>query len=382
MSTITYQVKVRDTSGNPVAFFAGAGRGEHGGGLQSLSYNKRLCTSGGWEVRIHGDDERVELLRLQEVLPKRVDYIFEFLRRDPGYLDWYTDFAGFHRSDEFTEDQEGHQIYIARGVGFNDQLAGEAIRYYAGSEEASKSGAAETVAKEFVDENIGPNAGVDDNGDSRVRAGLTVEVNAGTGLTWTGARANKNLLDVLVEIAKFATADFNVVQTGDATFEFQWRDGQWGDDKTRGNVPAVIFGSQYNNATNIRLSYSRSDEVNVVYVGGQGVGAARNYVTQSTTAINDSPWSRRAVFRDAKNTPTVAGLEDTGDEILEKQKSVVAISFDIKQTTATRYGVHWDYGDLVTVEFRGQDFDKKIVGVTVTLSSDGKETIKPEVENA
>jgi hypothetical protein len=390
MAEATYQVRVRNTSGAQIAVFSGAGRGAAGGGLVSLSYTRRVRTAGQWTVRIDGNDERIALLEMQDVGDRRVDYLFEFWRRDPlGGLDWYRDFCGFHRWDGWDQDAEGREMYIASGRGLNDLCAAECIAWPAGSAGACKNAAAETAAKEYVDENVGPGATVV---AGRRRAGsfqgLTVEANAATGAAWEGCRSNKNLIDILAELAEYAPGDFMVVPTSYAndpiTMEFRWKAGQWGLDCTEGNgvnVPA-IFDPLLGNMENAQYVYSRLDEVNVCDVGGPGEGAARSYTTRTTGAEGDSPWARRAVFRDARNAASATEEADKAWETLNKQEAKRTFTFDARQTPATRYGRDWNLGYLVTVNWRTFSAAQKIRGVQVTMNQAGNETIRPEMEDA
>ncbi|GAG50405.1 unnamed protein product, partial [marine sediment metagenome] len=219
--------------------------------------------------------------------------------------------------------------------GYNDLLVSEPILYAAGSAQSSKSAAAETVAKEFVNENIGPGAGLDGLGVSRVRPGLTVEADAASGDTWTGRRAYQNLSDVLLEVAEFATADYMIEGTNDddsgpTSFEYRWRDGQWGEDKTRGNTagpggepnPAVVFSPWLGTVQSQTVRENKLDDINVCYVAGPGIGAARVVDTVSNAVAESSdPWARRAVMRDAKDEGRATAREDRGNEVLNKFKA-------------------------------------------------------------
>jgi hypothetical protein len=385
MAETLYQVIVRDTSGDQVAIFAGAGRGDTGGGMQAFSYRKRLRTPGSWWMQVAGDDERIDLIELNDGL----NYIFEFWRRDPvGGLDWYRDFSGLHRFDNFRQVAEGRQIYVARGRGLNDLLGGEPVRYDAGTTEAEKSGPCETVAKEYVDENLGPSAPA-----ARQLANFTVQADLATGATWGGDRANKQLFDVLVELADFAPGDFNVVDLSTINqvpdFEFRWADNQWGLDKTEGNTagnPPVIFGVQRRNATNVDYTHSRLDEVNVVYVGGKNFRGFRKVRTRTASDVgldttwDTTNWGRRAVFRGTQDNAD-SDMDDKADETLYKLRPRTTFMFATNISANTRYGRDWDYGDLVTVEHRGRSIDQKIVGVIVAVGMTGEVTITPETED-
>lgn len=383
MAEATYQIRVRDHSGAQVAVFVGGGRER--GGLQSLTYLRRVRTPGGSDVRIDGLDERIDYLLMDNDNPANTgqDFWWEFWRRDPlGGIDWYRDFVAFHRSDNITQDQEGRDTYVARGQGLNILLQAETIRAAVGSAEALKTGAAETVAKDYVDEQIGPGAPA-----AQQRQGLTIQADAASGAAWEGDRANDNLFDVLEELAEHATADFMIVPTSEANnaiaMSFRWYDGQFGDDRTEGNgvLPPVIFDPGLGNMTNVSYLNSRVDEVNVCYVLGQGNGSLRTVRTVTSGTETDTPWARRSVSRDIRNTNDTGALDDKGNETLNKQRSRRTLEFDARQTPATRYGRDWFLGDLVTVKFRGLSQTKKIVGVRVGLDADGNETIKLECED-
>lgn len=370
MAQATYQVKLFDHLGEQVALFVGSGR-ESGGGLRGFTYVKRVRTAGQHVLRIDGEDERIALFRQ--------DYFLEWWRRDPvGGLDWYKDFTTFHRSWSYEQDKEGRLIYISRGRGLNDLLSAEPVQYASGSAFACKTMEAERAAKRYVNQNIGPTAVPAD----RRMPGLTVQAEAGTGAVWSGCRAYKPLLDVLQELADYGPGDFMIVNTGLPTFQFQWRDNQWGADVRKGQPSAVVFSGQNRNATNIKLNISHLDEVNVCYVLGQGEADTRTIETVEDAALlAASPWARRAVARDARNEDAAAGLIDKGEATLDKQRPVISVAFDALQTTSTRYGRDWDVGYLVTVESRGQEVGQKITGVMVSMDEDGGESISPETED-
>lgn len=396
MALQTYQVRVKDRSGSVVAILAGVGRTEGKGGLVTLDYRRRLRTPGNATIYIDGNDDRIPDLKL-------INGQIEIWRRDqqagltwlaglPSWrrdgrttvTGWYKDWEGFIRAWNRGFTDRGRRIFALQARQYNDLLLSETINYTSGSSEADKSGLPGAVAAEFVNENIGAGAGNDALGNSRVRAGLTEVVESDTATTWAGGRSNKNLLDVLLELAEFGPGDFMVSGTGAATFEFRWRATRWGLDRTpgntAGNVPCV-FSVFNNNVTNVQFGYNALDEVNVVYVGGQGQGSIRNYRTRASAEATAFNWSRRAVFRDARDSNVNGVLDNRGDAILEEQRARYLAAFDVLQTTATRYGRDWDMGDLIRfTDEDGEDFDLKIEGVRVSISDTGNDTIRPELE--
>ncbi len=381
MTIATYEARLKDQSGAVVARFFGAGRGLTGGGMQSFRYEKLVRKPGRYSLALYGNDERISAFEL--------DGQIEFWRRDlAGGLDWYLDYEGFHRFPDYTQDEEGREIFMSHGVGYNCLLASETIQYPAGSAQSCKGPApAETIAKAFVNENIGPGAGVDGLALTRVRPGLAIEADAAGGANWTGCRAYRNLIDVLVELGWAAPADFMVVGTGAATFEFQWAADQWGLDKTVGNGvrPSVTFSASAGNVERINHGYNRINETNICYVLGAGLTTTRLIRTRQDAALlGGSPWARRAVARDARDEDVNARLDERGDEVLEKEQPRRTLDFMARQIVATRYGRDWDLGDLVSVEYWegliNYRVSVKIASINVSMSTDGTETIAPVVE--
>lgn len=403
MARISYLIRVKDQTGAKVAEFIGRGRRiGTPGGMQGFTYLKHVRSPGGFSFRVDGLDDRLQYLDLDTA--GTLDAQIEFWRRDlsggaaytaflaglPNYQKdaslpgWYKDFEGFHRKMEFDQLDQGQDQFQSSGRGYNDMLSAETIRYDKESIYTNKNGAAETVLKEYVDENIGPSATAPPRSRSGVMPGLTIEADGGTGNTWAGDRSGKNLLDVAIELAEYAPADYMIVGTGAATFEFQWRYPHWGLDRrignTDGNAP-LIFSPEYQNATNFKYSYSRLDEINTCDVLGVGKADDRIVTTVTSGGETDSPWNVRAVSRDARKAYDTTTLQDAGNDTLNKQRVKREFSFEYMQTAACRYGIDWDIGTLCTVEYRGSQVDQKVLGVYVTYDNNGKETIRPVLED-
>lgn len=399
-------VRVKNPSGDKVTEFVGRGRRvSTPGGLEGFTYQKYVRTSGGFALRVNADDDRIQYLNLDNA--NVLDSIIEFWRKDivggvaytnwlatlPAYRKdvtlpgWYKDFEGFLRDMEFDQLEDGREQFTARGRGFNDLLAAETILYDASTPYTAKTGPIETVLKEYVDENIGPSATFPPRRRSGVMPGLTIQADGATGAAWSGARANKNLMDVCLELASYGggigQGDYMIVGTGAAAFEFQWSIGQWGLDKSVGNaggLPPIIFAPNRKNATNFKYRYNRLNEINTCDVLGTGRDDDRVYRSVTTGNETDSPWARRAVTREESGEYDTTILDDRGEQTLNDQRLKREISFEIIQFP-TRYGVDWEVGDLVTVTYRGQQTTQKIVGVTVTLNNDGINTISPVLED-
>jgi len=395
MAIQTYQVRVKDLTGATVAIFGGTGYGGVGD-LQSITYTRRLRTLGQFTLYIDGRDSRIDYL-------KTINAQVEVWRRDPqagltwlaalpswqidaytATTGWYKDFEGFVRGWNRGYTDDGRRVFVAQGRGYNDILAGETVNYPKNSAQSEKTGTPGAVAAAYVNQNIGAGAGVDSQGLSRVRLGLTEFVESDTGVAWSGDKSYINLLDVLQELAQFGPGDYQVIGTGPATFQFRWRGTRWGLDCTpgnsAGNIPCV-FSTANNNVSNVAYGYNALDEANVIYVQGQGSEALRKSRSRATAAATAFNWSRRAVSRDARDSNSNTVIDNRADSELDAMRARYYAKFDVRQTPATRYGRDWDLGYLVRfTDDDGNNYDLKINGVTVNMNQEGDETITPELE--
>jgi hypothetical protein len=143
-----------------------------------------------------------------------------------------------------------------------------------------------------------------------------------------------------------------------------------------------LFGRKYGNLEKPVLTYDYTEEMNYIYAGGQGEKSGRKIKTSSDSdRIGKSPWNRREGFKDARSTgDTDAAVQDAADDMLAASKPRVTFAADILDTKQARFGVDWFWGDKVTCEYVGLDFDGVIKVLHVNVDDKGKEKIKARVE--
>lgn len=321
----------------------------------AFTITRRVNAPGAYVLRMDGNDEKCSLFEL--------DGQIEFWRRYPEYgIEWYLEFEALHRVWYYHLTNDDKLQFESWGKGYNGLLARRIVEDKAGTAGASKSGAAETVAKAFVNEQCGPGAG------SRALSGFSIQADAATGNTVTLDRAFRNVLEVVQYIASIGGGDFAVVGTGAATFQFRWYNGQLGTDRSS----TVIFAVERGNMAHPELLIDRSAEITAVLVGGQGEGTARATVWRTAaTRIADSTWNRREAFVDAKNESGSA-LNDKGDARLEEGRPKNQLTFDVVQTPGCLYGKHYFLGDLVKARFVGVEATKKVTEVQITVDEHGE----------
>lgn len=364
-----YQVRIKDTAGAVTHVLAGTGSSR--GVLSNIYCECVLNGSGSHRISYRGD--------VSIGLDVGLDYRVEVYKRFPGIVGWHLVYEGLHRTWDFQADTDGGEMFTSYGSGLNTLLSRRIIAAYATTAGADKSGPAETVIKEYVDENAGPGAG------DRAFVGFEVQTDGGTGNDWEGSRAWQNLLEVCQDIANAGGGDFQIKSsdTGPATVRFRWYPGQLGYDRTLGNsggLDPVIFSLERNNMLTPVLSLNHGSEFNVVYVLGQGEGVTRSVVIASNPdSIAYSPWNLIEVARQATGEDTADGLETVGAEELVDGLARQSTTFEAAQTPDCTLHVDYHLGDIVTALYH-QRVDKKITKTTIDVN-ENTETVKLELSD-
>lgn len=147
MAQAAYQVKLKSKAGAWLATFTHEN-------LLKLTTKRAVNGVATHSLTIDAtDDDRCDLFV--------EDGQVEVWRRPPGQA-WYLEYEGFHRDGEYGEDDDGKEIFTSTGMGYLALLDRRAIAAYAGTAGSAKSGAAETVIKAFVAEQLGASAPADD----------------------------------------------------------------------------------------------------------------------------------------------------------------------------------------------------------------------------
>lgn len=344
--------------------------------LVSLEVGKTANYASAWAVWLPGDFD-IDLLRK--------DYWVEFWRSaGDGYpLKWVN--LGQIRRFRFEQDADGMDKIRIGGPDVNDILKSRIVAYAAGSSQAEKTDQADDMMKTIVYQNLGSSAGA-----GRDLTGLSLSVGpyVGLGPTVTKAFSYRNVLAVLQEIAESAkqvgTETFFEIHpvalsTGKIGFVFETMIEQPGFDRTG----EVFFGSTWGNLAEPVLDEDYSDEATYAYAGGQGQGDARVIVeVEDAVRSGSSVWGRREVFVDTRDTQDANIMTGRAQTELSAMRGKVLFSGKLLDTPECRYGIEWDYGDRVTCEYRGKQFDGVIRAVRVVVAADGTETVEAKVESS
>ncbi len=357
--------------------------------VTAINFNNKLNGVGSFTLEF---DDLSDLRKNKFVLDGQA----EIYRSVPGVkLGWYVEFAGFHRMEEETITKNKRQIFRSVGVGYNSLLQRTDVAYKEGTIRADKFDVAETVMKEYVEENCGPSATVINGREiNGVFPYFSVQRDAGLGPLWSGSRAFENLLDVTQAISTYAEIDFDVLKVGNPWFIFVTYNLLKGADRTiigldsatgknaAGNAP-VTLSVDLGNVQQAIYEKNRLEEANVCIVLGDGEGATRQVLDKSdSAAIDDSPWNSIEVARpsqpafipglseEAAAELKTFSMEQTGTEVLNDLRAKEDFTFTPLQQPSTLYGLHYFLGDRITIKFRDFVTQKRIVGVQIRVQKD------------
>lgn len=366
-----YLVRLKNQQGKYVAIFDQ---------WLTLNFTHRANEVGICRFEFDGNDERKRLFQ--------IDGQLEIWRRDiSANLEWYIEWEGFVRTFDDKREENGEARYIVYASSYLDLISRRQIGYYANVAQTSKAGPAESVIKQFVRENAGAQAVSPPRLRNGVFPNFTVQADFAQGPFWTGNRAWKPLLDTIRDIGNERGIDFDVIGRGDAKFEFLTYLGQRGVDRSMngydpetgrnaaGNLP-VIFSLRMGNMNQPEVIFKHTDEVNAVFVLGQGQNEERNVVVrENPTGIATSPWNDVELTRSTQET-FLPALQAIGDQVLNQFQAEQTFAFQVLDLQNRVYGRDFHWGDLVSAEYNNVMYNKKIVGVDITVSAQG--TQNPE----
>jgi hypothetical protein len=313
----------------------------------------------------------------------RVDGIVEIWRAPTDARSTLA-FAGLLRHITYTTDVNGVDGTTISGSDFNELISRRIVAYAAGTAYADKTDQADDMLKALAYENLG--AGATDT--TRTQSGFTDAADLAAGVSVTKAFAWRNMLRVFNDItAASATGGTDVYWWVDYDPEtqatlLQTKTGYPGQDRTEGstNSPA-IFGVEWGNLSAPSLELDYTEEITHAYAGGQGEGSDRVTGTASdTTRSGRSIFGRREAFADARMCTTAAGVTDAADSLLHEGRARLRFRGALLDSPQARYGVDWNFGDQVTITYRGYQFSAIVKTVEISINAMGREFVSAGVE--
>lgn len=363
---ITYEARVADSTGVALASIVnfvdanGAGLDYvlNAGQVGALT----LTVPASFDATLFKLDGRIGVYRAIHGRPATLDGGAVWLIRKWRYDAHYTTVTAYHATD-----------LLRRRI----------IAYNAGSSESSKAADnAGDQVKAYARENLGALISSSDRDgvetQANISAYLAVQVDLGDGASIAKAAARRTLLDVARELAQASVTagtylTFEIVAPTDTTLELRTYATQRGNDHRASSGAPIIFSEEQGNIANVTLDVDRSEEITFVVAGGQGEGTSRLITTAlDTSRMGESVFNRREDFADFSNVSDATALQDEADARLRAGRPIVTLTGDLIETPGCTRGIHFDYGDMVTVEFRGQQYDVRLDVIRVSVQGGGQ----------
>ena len=254
------------------------------------------------------------------------------------------------------------------------------VAYPAGSAQSAKTGAAETVIKAIVTEEL-----ITRSAALGITLGnyITVESDAARGQTvtiegsWQDVNAIcSNVAQSSAQLGTYVAYDFEVSDV--LAYVFRVYTGQRGTDRSPTSpIPqSLIVESGEMAAGTYTMDYSSS--ATYVFAGGQ-----KSSGTQVTATASDAsretygPFAHRELYGSAQNTADSGVLTSQANDLLREYRP--AGDFAVQQLvlgSGLELGVNVDFGDLVSVHYGPLDFLAAFEGINVSVDgASGLETV-------
>lgn len=360
MADATYQLQIRNPAGALVAELAR---------VLDLDAGRSINTPAALRVRLAPDaiaatilvpDARLRLLRTGTDAVARVALGSDFLLRS-----WRQ---GYAANEQFIE---------LAGLGVSQILARRIVAYAAGSAQAEKAAAAASnIMRALVRENLGSSAAADRD----LSTWLQVQADDGIGASVAKSVAWRPLDGALADVAEASALAGTLLywhiawNEGAAKYEFQVKQAQPGADKTA----SVQLDSAAGDVQNAVLLRDYTAQISHVYVGGQGIGAARTVVeVDAPERLGSSPFGRVEGFTDRRQYTSSTGMADEGRAELWDRRARVLFTGTINPG-AWEYTRLWEFGDRVKILHAGQLITCIVNSVRIGLAG-GAETVTADL---
>ena len=132
----------------------------------------------------------------------------------------------------------------------------------------------------------------------------------------------------------------------------------WGEDRRINSsltTDRMFFHYESGNMEIPILSFNYSEEKNLAYVGGQGIGANRRILElEDTDATARNAWARKEAFVDSRGGDNDQKLLTEGLAYLSKNAARQTLTFNVRQVPGSLWPNNWGLGDIITAKYRDQ----------------------------
>lgn len=230
----------------------------------------------------------------------------------------------------------------------------------------TRTGAGETVIKDFVAANIGSSAGI----SRRRYSFLDIPASQGLGASGSWSGRFHVLRDLCREIARYAGLSFRIVQSGPGELTLE----VWEPEER----PSVRFSVKAQNLTSGVLTFRAPDSTEVV-VGAGGENADREFLRRGDDSLANT-WGRRvAKYLDRRSVETVSDAQQAGDTLLLEDAVTAGITLYPVEFPGTLFGVDYDLGDKISAVVGGVEVFEPVRRVRIDHEAGQAPDITPSI---
>lgn len=322
-------------------------------------------------------DGRIHVMRSVNGAPAQREGESCFLIRKWDYADDYTTVMAVHANHIFWRRYGLWGFYTGRAEAPGGITADDVI----------KSGGASGIGM-WVD-NFGAfaasgnrNAGGIDN-QVDISAYVSVQVDVGAAPVVAQQWYWQSIGDAILNIcdASFTAGTYlvaEIVAPTESTLELRTYTGQRGVDRRFSTGNGLLFTATRGNFANGVLTVDAINEVTVAVAGGPGRDSGLEIRgSVDTVRIAESPLGRIEAFvDDAGGQHTdINAIQADADAAVRAGRPIIQARGELVDTDTCVRGIHYNFGDLVTVEVRGVQYDMRVDLLDVTLAQ-GVETTR------
>lgn len=328
----------------------------------SLDYVKTVNTVGAMDLTIP--------LGNYDFTDFSTDVILEIWRETSGEMRLQNETTYFLLDWEIYNDGQADLVrLLAKDANF--LLSTRIVAYASGTSQAEKSDYADDMMKEVVKENMGSSAS-----SGRQFSNFSIDGDFSASEEIDKAFAWRNVLTVCEDICKMAkdkgtNTYFEIVRPQPGYYVFKTYVDYRGVDHGSESSDIRPVGVEYQNLSNPTLKEIHSSQISSFVIGGQGQASERSTVTYSPTEFGY--YRNTEGFIDARNTQDSNILDDLKYEKFEEHNYKRIVSGYLSETKSMRYGIDFDFGDVLAVEAFGYNVDCHVDSVAVRVDNKGKE---------
>lgn len=263
----------------------------------------------------------------------------------------------------------------------NSLLNTRIVDYNAGNSYTLKLGAADDIGKAVVRENLGSLA-TDTTRD--LSTYLTIDGDLTAAPVIRRAFENQRIIEVLSEFAA-ASLQYGTYLVFDITastpptgFVLKTYTGYRGSDHRfpSGVAGPLLIGPDFGNFSEAEILYDYADVYTRAIISGTNVDQTFAKARQDNTTLQgQSPFGLIENQRSTNNQVADATLlTDEAKSFLDQGRAKIQASGKLVQTPNFIYGIHWGWGDFITVQIEGINYDAHASRVQVPLHSSEVDT--------